>query len=70
MTLKKYYYLTNDVVFKKIFGDEKNKALLISLLSSVLRIDKSRMGDLTVKNPEITPENIADKFCRLDLSLS
>ncbi|MDR1674500.1 MAG: Rpn family recombination-promoting nuclease/putative transposase, partial [Oscillospiraceae bacterium] len=70
MDLKKYYYLTNDAVFKKIFGSEKNRDLLISFLSAILNIPKETMSDVTVKNPEITPENIADKFCRLDLSLS
>ena len=34
--LKKYFPATNDVVFKKIFGDIKNKAIIKGFLSAVL----------------------------------
>jgi predicted transposase/invertase (TIGR01784 family) len=70
LELKECYFFTNDVVFKKIFGDEKNRESLIPFLSAVLEIPKSSMSNIVVKNPEITPENVVDKFCRLDLSLS
>ncbi len=54
----------NDFVFKKIFGDAKNKDLLISLLNSIL-IDK--VNDVTILNSELLKENVEDKKSVLDV---
>lgn len=54
----------NDFVFKKIFGDVKNKDLLISLLNSIL---SDKVKDVTILNSELLKENIEDKKSVLDV---
>ncbi|MBP2022985.1 putative transposase/invertase (TIGR01784 family) [Clostridium punense] len=54
----------NDFVFKKIFGDVKNKDLLISLLNSIL---SDKVNDVTILNSELPKENIEDKKSVLDV---
>lgn len=54
----------NDYVFKKIFGDERNKELLISLLNSIL---KEKVEDVTLVNTDLMPEYIGNKSGILDV---
>jgi predicted transposase/invertase (TIGR01784 family) len=56
------YYLNprNDIAFKKIFGDTKNKDILIHFLNDVLdQKDRGPIVDVTLINPAQLPE-IAD----------
>ena len=46
----------NDYVFKKIFGDERNKDILIAFLKAILKID---IKDVQILNSELPKENIA-----------
>ncbi|MDR0805026.1 MAG: Rpn family recombination-promoting nuclease/putative transposase [Oscillospiraceae bacterium] len=62
--MQEIYGATNDVVFKTLFAKDSNKDLLKSLIESTLKIE---VEDLNVKNSEISADNIADKFCRLDI---
>lgn len=55
-----------DYIFKNIFGVEKNKRLLISLLNAILR-DKPHIESVTLNNPEITKILEEDKTSRLDV---
>ena len=59
-----------DVVFKKMFADENNKELLIDLIASLMDLKKDYVKDVTVLNPEITPESVSEKFSRLDILMS
>ena len=54
----------NDYVFKKIFGDERNKDILIAFLKAVLKID---IEDVQILNSELPKENISDKKSILDI---
>lgn len=54
----------NDYVFKRIFGDERNKDILIAFLKSVLKIE---IKDVQILNSELPKENIADKKSILDI---
>lgn len=54
----------NDFVFKKIFGDVKNKELLISLLNSILM---EKVNDVTILNSELLKEHVEDKKGILDV---
>ena len=54
----------NDYVFKKIFGDERNKDILIAFLKAILKID---IKDVQILNSELPKENIADKKSILDI---
>ena len=56
-----------DVVFKTLFT--RNQDLLKHFVSSMLSIPIESIADLVILNPEITPEEIEDKFSRLDLRL-
>ena len=42
---EKFYTLTNDVIFKYVFGSERNKQILLSLLNSIME---------SAGNPELT----------------
>jgi predicted transposase/invertase (TIGR01784 family) len=54
----------NDFAFKMLFGDERNKDILISFLNSVL---KDRIEDLVLLNTELKKEYIEDKYGILDV---
>ena len=57
---------TIDVVFKIIFADEKNKPLLISLLTSVMK-PSIPIREVEILNPEIPKEFSDDKGVILDI---
>ena len=58
-----------DVVFKRIFTDKNNVDLLQDLLSAILDIPSNSIKNIEVKNGELPPEAIGNKFGRLDISL-
>ncbi len=58
-----------DIIFKRIFGDERNKKILISLLNAVLGIKKSELLDLTILNNELLPEFQNEKQGILDMRI-
>ncbi|XZM80656.1 Rpn family recombination-promoting nuclease/putative transposase (plasmid) [Clostridium perfringens] len=55
-----------DFVFKKIFGTEKNKPILINFLNAVIKPTTS-IKDVKIKNNDIDKDFIEDKFSRLDV---
>ena len=57
----------NDFVFKCLFGDERHKDLLISLLSSILDIPKEEFHDLEILNNELLPQYVGDRKGILDV---
>jgi predicted transposase/invertase (TIGR01784 family) len=57
----------NDFVFKLIFGDEKNKDLLIALLSAILGLPKEDFEGLEIINSELLREFAEDKKGILDV---
>ncbi|MEA3314613.1 MAG: Rpn family recombination-promoting nuclease/putative transposase, partial [Campylobacterota bacterium] len=47
----------NDIAFKKIFGDESKKEILISFLNAILDFkDDERIEDITILNPYQVPK--------------
>lgn len=58
---------TVDIAFKKVFGEEKNKPVLISFLNSILNRTTDPIVDLRFANTEISPETLSDKLSRLDV---
>jgi predicted transposase/invertase (TIGR01784 family) len=58
-----------DIVFKLLFGEERNKALLVSLLNAVLN-PKLPLQGVTVLHPEPGRESPDDKGIVLDLRVS
>ncbi len=55
-----------DIAFKKIFGVEENKDLLISLINSVVS-DEDQVADLTLLNPYNPQSFKTDKLSILDV---
>jgi hypothetical protein len=58
---------TSDILFKMLFT--RNEELLRSLVAAALGIAPADIKTLNVKNPEILPEELGSKFCRLDLNM-
>ncbi len=58
-----------DIVFKMLFGNENNKDILKAFLSDMLDIPEEKMHNIRIKNPEIEPTSINEKYYRLDLNL-
>ena len=55
-----------DFVFKKIFGSEDNKSVLMSFLNATLK-PKEEIVSVELKNTDIEKEYVKDKFLRLDV---
>ena len=62
------YKFTNDILFKLLFV--KNHGLLKELVSALLDVPHESIEDLVVTNPEMPPEVMGDKFCRLDINMT
>jgi hypothetical protein len=59
-----------DVVFKQIFGAEKNKAILISFLNAVLDwTGDHRIVDVEILNPYLEQEYVNDSYGILDIKV-
>ena len=57
---------TNDFAFKKTFGSERNKTVLMSLLNSILELSLP-ITDLTIENPYNERDFQDDKLSVLDV---
>jgi len=62
------YTFKTDILFKMLFV--KHQDLLKNLVSTLLDIPQESIGQFEVTNPDILPENIGEKFCRLDISMT
>ncbi|KJR41182.1 hypothetical protein MCHI_002916, partial [Candidatus Magnetoovum chiemensis] len=58
----------SDIAFKKVFGNENKKAILISFLNAVLGLeDDKQIYDLTILNPYQAPKLADLKETTLDI---
>jgi predicted transposase/invertase (TIGR01784 family) len=64
---KLVYPFTNDILFKMLFV--KYPDLLKQLVSELLAIPYESILRFDITNPEIPPESMGDKFCRLDINM-
>ncbi|MCX3064421.1 Rpn family recombination-promoting nuclease/putative transposase [Wolbachia endosymbiont of Drosophila pseudotakahashii] len=71
MALSKFLDVRNDVAFKKIFGTEKNKDILIHFLNDIIGFTgKNQIKDIeflsTIQDPDIAAkkQGIVDVLCR------
>lgn len=55
-----------DIVFKKIFGAEKNKHILINFLNAVIK-PINPIQEVEIRNNDIDKEYLESKFSRLDI---
>jgi predicted transposase/invertase (TIGR01784 family) len=58
-----------DVIFKAMFGKKDNENLLADFLSKMLEIPRASIRNIIMDNVELIPDNIADKFSRVDLKM-
>ena len=62
MTIIKYLNPRNDIAFKKIFGTEKNKDILLHFLNDVIVTrEKKKIKEITLLNPMQHPEIVSKK---------
>ena len=59
----------NDYAFKKLFGTEENKAIMIEFLSLVTLLSKDDFDDVRIENSEQIPRFYNDKTGRLDIKI-
>jgi predicted transposase/invertase (TIGR01784 family) len=62
------YTLTNDLLFKMFFRSYPQ--LLKRAVASMLQIAHDSIESVVVTNPEIPPELLNEKFCRLDIVMT
>jgi predicted transposase/invertase (TIGR01784 family) len=62
------YTFKNDALFKMVFV--KYPDLLKRLVAELLGIPLESIGQFEIANPDIPPETIGDKFCRLDVNMT
>ncbi len=67
MTKLKYTFKT-DILFKMLFV--KYPELLKELVANLLEIPFGSIEEFKIRNPEMPPENLGDKFCRLDINMT
>ena len=58
-----------DIIFKRVFGDSKNDKIIKAFLSALLEIPAQHINAVTIENVELPPDELEQKFSRLDLRL-
>jgi len=61
------YTFKTDTLFKMLFV--RHRDLLKHLVAALLRISLESIEEFDVRNPDILPQIIGDKFCRLDINM-
>ncbi len=61
------YTFKTDTLFKMLFV--KHPDLLKKLVAALLGIPLESIEQFIIRNEEIAPENLGDKFCRLDINM-
>ncbi|MCL2102404.1 MAG: Rpn family recombination-promoting nuclease/putative transposase, partial [Fibromonadales bacterium] len=62
------YTFMNDMLFKMLFM--RHPGLLKRLVAELLGIKFECIGEFEIRNPEMPPESLGDKFCRLDINMT
>jgi hypothetical protein len=64
----KFVDVKNDVAFRKIFGNEHKKIILVSFLNAVLDLEgQHRVKDVTLLNPFQLPRLSGEKSSIIDV---
>ena len=66
---EKIVKLKIDIIFKRVFGNAQNEDIIAAFISDMLDIPRSRINKVVIKNVELPPDEIDQKFSRLDLNL-
>lgn len=62
------YTFKSDILFKMLFVQYPE--LLKDLVSRLLGIPLDEIQHFTIRNPEMPPESLGNKFCRLDINMT
>ena len=62
------YTFKNDILFKMLFVNYPD--LLKHLICELLGIRFESIGAFLITNPEMPPESLGEKFCRLDINMT
>jgi predicted transposase/invertase (TIGR01784 family) len=62
------YTFKNDILFKMLFVQYPD--LLKRLVAELLSIPYDSIEQFVITNPEMPPESLGDKFCRLDINMT
>lgn len=62
------YTFKTDILFKMLFVQYPE--LLKKLVAELLGISVSDIEEFMIRNPEMPPENLGEKFCRLDITMT
>ncbi len=65
---KLQYTFKTDTLFKMLFV--RYPELLKELVAELLGISLGSIEKFLIRNPEMPPENLGDKFCRLDINMT
>jgi len=66
--IKLEYTFKTDTLFKMLFV--KYPDLLKRLVAELLGINYDSIEQFIITNPEMSPENMGDKFCKLDINMT
>ena len=67
----KFVDVKNDIAFRKIFGNEQKKVILISFLNAVLGLEgRDRVRDVTMLNPFQLPRIMGEKASIIDVKVT
>ena len=58
-----------DIIFKRLFADERNSDILHAFISDILDIPYDSINKIAIQNSELIPYEADEKFSRLDLKL-
>lgn len=53
---EKIVKLKIDIIFKRVFGNDKNEEIIAAFISDMLDIPRSRITKVAIKNVELPPE--------------
>ena len=69
ITQQMKFTVRNDYAFKKLFGTEENKDIMINFISSVTSLGKDDFEDVRIENTEQLPHFYKEKTGRLDIKI-
>lgn len=58
-----------DIIFKRIFGNDKNDKIIAAFVEDLLELKRGSIQKIEIKNVELPPDELDKKFCRLDLKM-
>ena len=59
-----------DIIFKRVFGNEKNEKIIAAFISDLLDIPRESIKSVIINNVELAPQYLEQKFSRLDLKMN